>query len=159
LKHADEKGDQILVDDEFNITGIIDWEWSHTDSKSGAFNSPIVLLSVADFYEGKNSISEDEKFFAKCFEAKRHPDLGTIVRNGWLIHRFRFCCGYDLQDWEGFLGLFARLLRAMGITSDFHLEMWKAEALERFKDDHRLQQLIELNNRMDHASLAKSIQV
>jgi hypothetical protein len=146
LKHADEKGDQILVDDEFNITGIIDWEWAPTDSKSGAFNSPIVLLSVADFYEGENSISEDEIFFAKCFEAKGHPDLGTIVRNGRLIHRFRFCCGYDLQDWEGFLGLFAGLLGAIGITSDFHWEMWKAEALERFKDDHRLQQLIQLNN-------------
>lgn len=26
LKHANEKGDQILVDDQFRITGIIDWE-------------------------------------------------------------------------------------------------------------------------------------
>ncbi|KAL5344008.1 hypothetical protein BJX70DRAFT_393430 [Aspergillus crustosus] len=34
LKHADEKGDHILVDDDYNITGILDWEWAHTDSKS-----------------------------------------------------------------------------------------------------------------------------
>jgi hypothetical protein len=26
LKHADDKGDHILVDESFNITGIIDWE-------------------------------------------------------------------------------------------------------------------------------------
>lgn len=142
LKHADEKGDQILVDGEFNITGIIDWEWAHTDSKSGAFNSPIVLLSVGDFYAGVNSIGEDEIFFAKCFEAKGHADLGRIVRNGRLIHRFRFCCGYDLADWEGFLGLFAGLLRAMGITGDFHWDAWKAEALERYEGDHRLQRVI-----------------
>ncbi|KAJ5240209.1 hypothetical protein N7468_004828 [Penicillium chermesinum] len=146
LKHADEKGDQILVDDEFNITGIIDWEWAHTDSKSAAFNSPIVLLPVADFYAGENSISEDETFFAECFEAKGHPDLGLIVRNGRLIHRFRFCCGYDLADWDGFLGLFAGLLGAMGITNDFHWEIWKAEALERYKYDHQLQKVIEIYN-------------
>ncbi|PKX95431.1 phosphotransferase family protein [Aspergillus novofumigatus IBT 16806] len=27
LKHADDKGDHILVDDDYNITGVIDWEW------------------------------------------------------------------------------------------------------------------------------------
>lgn len=26
IKHADDKGDQILVDDNYNITGIIDWD-------------------------------------------------------------------------------------------------------------------------------------
>ncbi|KAJ5982448.1 hypothetical protein N7451_012548 [Penicillium sp. IBT 35674x] len=144
LKHADEKGDQILVDDEFNITGIIDWEWAHTDSKSGAFNSPIVLLPVADFYAGVNCIGEDEMFFANCLETKGHPDLGMIVRNGRLIHRFRFCCGYDLADWEGFLGLFAGLLVAIGVTSEFHWETWKAESLERYENDHRLQQVMEI---------------
>ncbi|KAJ5380251.1 uncharacterized protein N7496_002679 [Penicillium cataractarum] len=115
---------------------------AHTDSKSGAFNSPIVLLSVGDFYIGVNSISEDETFLAECFEAKGHADLGIIVRNGRLIHRFRFCSGYDLADWEGFLGLFAGLLRALGFTGDFHWETWKAEALERYEDDHRLQRVI-----------------
>jgi hypothetical protein len=70
LKHADEKGDQILIDDEFNITGIIDWEWAHTDSKSGAFNSPIVLLPVTDFYAGENSIGEDEIFLRSVLKQK-----------------------------------------------------------------------------------------
>ncbi|KAJ5469741.1 hypothetical protein N7539_009359 [Penicillium diatomitis] len=70
LKHADEKGDQILVDEEFNITGIIDWEWAYTDSKSGAFNSPIVLLPVADFYAGKTSIGEDETFLQSALKQK-----------------------------------------------------------------------------------------
>lgn len=143
LKHADEKGDQILVDNKFNITGIIDWEWAHTDSKSGAFNSPIVLLPVADFYAGENSIGEDEEFFAECFEANGHPDLAMIVRSGRIIHRFRFCCGYDLSDWKGFLGLFGGLLAAIGCTEDFDWDNWKAKALWRYRDDHQLQLVIE----------------
>jgi hypothetical protein len=144
LKHADEKGDQILVDNDFNITGIIDWEWAQTDSKSAAFNSPIVLLPVADFYEGADHIGEDEVFFAECLEEKGHPDLGEIVRNGRLLHRFQFCCGYDLDDWDGFIGLFFGLLKILGIEGNPSWETWKAEVLERYREDNQLKQLLKL---------------
>lgn len=30
LTRADDKGDHILVDDSFSMTGFIDWEWAHT---------------------------------------------------------------------------------------------------------------------------------
>lgn len=40
LKHADDKGDHILVHENFTTTGIIDWEWAHTVSPAHAFNSP-----------------------------------------------------------------------------------------------------------------------
>lgn len=141
LKHADEKGDQILVDNDFNIPGIIDWEWAQTDSKSAAFNSPIVLLPVADFYEGAGYIGVDEGFFADCLEEKGHPDLGEIVRNGRLLHRIQFCCGYDLDDWDGFIGLFFGLLNILGIEGDLNWETWRAEALEHFQ----LKQLLKLS--------------
>lgn len=59
LTHADDKGDHILVDDDYNITGIIDWEWAHTSSKSVAFNSPVMLLPVADFCDGVNDPGEN----------------------------------------------------------------------------------------------------
>lgn len=32
LRHADSKEDHILVDDEYNITGVVDCEWAHTDT-------------------------------------------------------------------------------------------------------------------------------
>ena len=41
LKHMDDKGDHILVDDDFNITAIIDWEWAQTTSKVEAFCAPV----------------------------------------------------------------------------------------------------------------------
>jgi len=144
LKHVDEKGDHILVDDDYNITGIIDWEWAYTDSKSAAFNSPIALFDVAAFYDGVNHISENEVIFAQFLEEKGHPDLGRIVRNGRLLHRFQFCCGYDLADWEGFLGLFFGFLRALGISGHLDWEIWRAEALEMYRDDPRLQHLMSL---------------
>ncbi|KAJ5901451.1 hypothetical protein N7495_001979 [Penicillium taxi] len=145
LKHADEKGDQILVDDDFNITGIIDWEWAQTDSKSSAFNSPIVLLPVADFYNGTDHIGQDEIFFAECFEEKGHADLGQIVRNGRLLHRIQFCCGYDLDDWDGFVGLFFGLLKMLGIEENLNWENWKAKALESYQEDSQLKELLKLS--------------
>ncbi|KXG45349.1 Aminoglycoside phosphotransferase [Penicillium griseofulvum] len=143
LKHADEKGDHILVDDEFNITGIVDWEWAHTGPRSMAFNSPIALLPVALFYDGDNHLSEDEMIFSQLLEGKGHPDLGGIVQKGRLLHRLHFCCGYDSRDWDGYVGIFMGLVRALRIEdSHSNWETWKVEAMERFGGDYRLKSLV-----------------
>lgn len=147
LKHADDKGDHILVDEHFNVTGIIDWEWAHTASPSHAFNSPIGFLPVAEFYGGKNSLGDDEIVFAGLLEKKGYEDLARFVYNGRLQHRFAFCCGYDLADWDGFLGLFRSLREAIAVDDGLEWNEWKAVALDRFKDDSRLQRLLSKHHR------------
>ncbi|KAI0469950.1 hypothetical protein GGR56DRAFT_668346 [Xylariaceae sp. FL0804] len=142
LKHADDKGDHILVDDDYNITGIIDWEWAHTAPPAHAFNSPIGLLAVGEFYDGVNSLSHDETIFAKLLEKKGRPDLATFVWSGRLQHRFHFCCGYDLADWSGFLGLFRGLRDAVKVDEGLDWNEWKVVALSRYTDDARLEQLL-----------------
>ncbi|KAG9258928.1 uncharacterized protein F5Z01DRAFT_641794 [Emericellopsis atlantica] len=142
LTHADDKGDHILVDEQFNITGIIDWEWAHTASLANAFNSPIGLLPVADFYNGKNELGDDEVVFARRFEDKGREDLAQVVRNGRIRHWFAFCCGYDLVDWDGFLGLFRGLRDAVGVDEGLEWDEWKAAALRRYQDDSDLQLLL-----------------
>lgn len=82
LKHADDKGDHIMVDEDFHITGIIDWEWAHTAPPTHAFNSPIGLLPVAEFYRGTNNLGSNEITFARILGEKSRPDLeglsGTV---------------------------------------------------------------------------------
>ncbi|KAI8680624.1 APH domain-containing protein [Fusarium sp. Ph1] len=142
LKHGDDKGDHILVDEHFNVTGIIDWEWAHTASPAHAFNSPIGFLPVADFYRGENNLGSDEVIFARLLKEKGHQDLAHFVRNGRLQHRFAFCCGYNLADWDGFLGLFRGLRDAVGVDEGLEWNEWKAVALQRYKDDSGLQLLL-----------------
>lgn len=143
LKHADDKGDHILVDDEFNITGIIDWEWAHTAPLSHAFNSPIGLLPVADFYNGARHLGDDEMVFARLLEEKGHKDLADCVWHGRLQHRFQFCCGYDLADWSGFLGLFQGLRDLVEPDADrMGWDDWRTAALQRYGDDAGLQTLL-----------------
>ncbi|QPH11293.1 hypothetical protein C2857_002994 [Epichloe festucae Fl1] len=138
LKHADDKGDHILVDEQFNITGIIDWEWAYTAPASLAFNSPIGFLPVADFYKGKNSLGDDEIAFAKLLEEKGRQDLANSVWNGRLHHRFAFCCGYDLTDWDGFVGLFQGLREAVAVDDGLEWSEWKTVTLNRYKNDSGL---------------------
>jgi len=143
LKHADDKGDHILVDEHFNITGIIDWEWAHTASPAHAFNSPVGLLPVGDFYTGKNNLGDDEIVFARLLEEKGHQDLANFVWSGRLQHRFAFCCGYDLAaDWDGFQGLFRGLRDAAGVDDGLEWTEWKASALQRYDEDSGLQALL-----------------
>ncbi|SPO06533.1 uncharacterized protein DNG_09223 [Cephalotrichum gorgonifer] len=115
LKHADDKGDHTLVDDDFNVTGIIDQEWAHTASAAHAFDSPIALLPVSSFYNGVNDLGDDEVALAEIFEDKGREDLAALIRSGRLQHKFAFCCGHDLEDWEGFLGLFRGLRDGVGV--------------------------------------------
>ncbi|KAL5359372.1 hypothetical protein BJX96DRAFT_148275 [Aspergillus floccosus] len=145
LRHADDKGDHILIDSDYNLTGIVDWEWAHTEPKSAAFKSPIMLLPVADFYNGVNCTGNEETMFANILEAKGSKHLAEIVRNGRLLHRFDFCCGYDFADWEGFLGLFEGLRVALKKDAGLSWEDWKWNALDRYSDDKRLKSLLAQN--------------
>ncbi|XDG10628.1 hypothetical protein ABKA04_010243 [Annulohypoxylon sp. FPYF3050] len=138
LKHADDKGDHILVDEDFNITGIIDWEWAHTAPPAQAFNSPIAFLPVAAFYDGTNNLGDDEITFARLLEEKGRQDLADFVWKGRLQHRFTFCCGYDLADWDGFLGLFQGLRDAVKIDDGIGWDEWKSAALHRYREDDGL---------------------
>ncbi|QPG97574.1 hypothetical protein C2857_006554 [Epichloe festucae Fl1] len=51
------------------------YEWAHTAPLALAFNSPIGLLPVADFYDGKNCLGDDEAVFALLLEEKGREDM------------------------------------------------------------------------------------
>jgi hypothetical protein len=93
LKHPDDKGDHILVDDSFTIVGMIDWEWAQTVSKEEAFSSPCMMWPVARFYEGSNELSDDEIRFAAIFRERGRDDLAECVMKGRKVQRTYFARG------------------------------------------------------------------
>ena len=64
------------------------------------------------------------------------------MREGRILHRLEFCCGYDLADWEGFLGIFQGLRMALGIDGDLEWEVWRDKALAKYKGDDQLKELV-----------------
>ncbi|EPQ53246.1 hypothetical protein GLOTRDRAFT_79352 [Gloeophyllum trabeum ATCC 11539] len=146
LKHMDDKGDHILVDDEDNITGIIDWEWAQTTSEGEAFSAPLFLLDVGAYYDGQNELSEDEKMFSEILKEKGRDDLASFVSNGRIHHRLTHCLAGDIDDKESFPNLFAGLLAALeGRSPDDPSKIWKEWkeiAMDKYRDEERLKQLL-----------------
>ena len=143
LNHADDKGNHILIDNDYTITGMIDWGWAFSAPRTLSFNSPLVLLDIPEFYAGDPAISSAESYFAHALERKGGMGLAESARGGRKRRFFEFCCGYDVYtDWEGLFGLFGGLRRCVGGYGELQWEEWRKIALERYEDDQGVLQLM-----------------
>ena len=148
LKHNDDKGDHLLVDEDFRITAIIDWEYASTEVKELAFTSPCMMWPVADFYDGKNNLSPEELEFASIFRRRGRHDIAEIILKGRKWQRFMFSMSENMSsDPAEFENLFQGLRAAVDDQSDLHkLEpyaQWKKEAIAKYaKNDANLQKLL-----------------
>ena len=145
LKHPDDKGDHILVNDCFEIVGLIDWEWTQTVSRAEAFCSPCMMWPVAKFHDGFNELSADENRLAAIFRERGREDLAACVVEGRKVQRFFFALGPESSflDMQTLASLFAGLRRAFNLE-DEEWEAWKSKALEKWKGDGLLLGLLEL---------------
>ncbi|KAF6230379.1 hypothetical protein HO133_004721 [Letharia lupina] len=149
LKHFDDKGDHILVDDDFNITGIIDWEFASLEPKAQAFSSPCMLWPVGDFHAGSNRLSPEEMEFAAIFERRGRNDMAHLVRNGRKMQRYLFFNGgsvsHEQEDFEAmFQGL--RAAWAGDNSQPGPYQVWKEEALKKYEGDEQLGRLLQRNS-------------
>ncbi|KAI1759908.1 hypothetical protein GGR53DRAFT_115273 [Hypoxylon sp. FL1150] len=145
LKHPDDKGDHILINENYDIVGIIDWEWCHTVSKEDAFCSPCMMWPVAEFYDGSNELADDELRFASIFRERGRDDLARYVAEGRKVQRFFFALGAASgcqKDHQTFVDLFMGLKRAFD-SKEEEWEEWKTKALDKWKNDTRLQALLQ----------------
>lgn len=146
LKHFDDKGDHILVDKEFNITGIIDWEFASLEPRALAFSSPCMLWPVGDFFAGSNRLSSEEMQFAAIFERRQRKGLAHLIRNGRKMQRYLYPIGGGLpQEREEFEAMFHGLQAEWAEDSSqlVRYQTWKDEALKRYAGDEQLLSLLQ----------------
>ncbi|KAK2051282.1 hypothetical protein LY76DRAFT_478974, partial [Colletotrichum caudatum] len=139
LKHGEDKGDHIFVDDEYNITGMIDWEFASAEPKELAFSSPCMMWPVGDFYDGKNNLAEEEVELACIFDSCGRGDLARCVRDGRRWQRLSFVLGGDTpRDEAEFESLFEGLRSSFADDKeDVSYKEWKQKALDTFARDNR----------------------
>lgn len=147
LKHYDDKGDHIMIDEEYNITGLIDWEFASAEAKELAFSAPCMMWPVGKFYDGDNSLAEDEVRFATIFEQRGRQDLGEMVRGGRRWQRYVFFLGGGIpRHMAEFEPLFQGLRKSfMGEDMAVILSYadWKVSVLDGLaKGDDQIQALI-----------------
>ena len=144
LKHSDDKGDHIMVDEDFTITGIIDWEWASLEPKARAFSSPCMLWPVGDFYDGSNVLSPEELELASIYEERGRNDMAHLIRNGRKMQRLTFFLGGLSEEQAEFEALFQGLRAAWtdNGSSPSSYQTWKDEALKKYEGDEQLQGLL-----------------
>jgi hypothetical protein len=145
LKHMDDKGDHILVDDEFRIVGIIDWEWAQITTQSEAFAAPLYFLDVGLYYSGSNELSRKEVEFASNLKRRNEAGLADLVYGGRVAHRLAHCVGGDTGDIEDLPNHFMGLLRAV-LPRNNERETWahwRGGAMMTYEKDEDLQNLIQ----------------
>ena len=145
LKHFEDKGDHILVDEDFNITGIIDWEFASVEPKAMAFGSPCMLWPVGDFYDGSNRLSPEEMEFAVMFERRGRPDIASLIRTGRKMQRYLFFLAGTSPEREEFETMF-QALRSAWADDGSQIEpyqAWKDEALKKYAGDPQLVHLLQ----------------
>lgn len=65
LKHVDDKGDHILVDDDYNITGIIDWQFARFAPACEAFGPSLFTADLDMLYGGTAGLGQDDRLLAQ----------------------------------------------------------------------------------------------
>lgn len=139
LKHVDDKGDHLLVDDDLHITGIIDWQMARVVPRREAFSPSLVTADMDALCTGKVSLSADD---VALTDALRQKGLS------WMTSRVvdekvrRFFWGLALEsEWSNALPLAIAILEAFGIRQDW--ARWREMALEEYECDERLKGFVE----------------
>lgn len=138
LKHVDDKGDHLLVDDNLHITGIIDWQMARVVPRREAFGPSLVTANMSALCGGKVSRSADDVALTNALRWKGISELSSRVVDEKVR---RFFWGLALEPkWSHALPLASAILEVFGVGQDW--TQWRETALKEYETDERLKGLV-----------------
>lgn len=145
LKHMDDKEDHILVDDEYNVTGIIDWTYVRVVPAFEAFGPSLLTANMNAMFNGKAGRSSSDNIMAEVLQSK-DSHLGRFANGAHLVRRFSFGLGMGMNlPWEEANTLFQGIIfTATGVPANIDWELWCQNRLYQMADDSRLKALLHL---------------
>lgn len=138
LKHVDDKGDHLLVDEDLNITGVIDWQMARVVPRSEAFGPSLVSADMDALCGGDVSLSGEDRLLAAALAESPSPGLAAYMADE-RARKFFWGLGME-REWEYALPLADAILTAFGAGSEW--SAWREGALREYGDDERLQKLL-----------------
>lgn len=138
LKHVDDKGDHLMVDEDLNITGIIDWQMARVVPRREAFALSLVSADMRALCDGIVSLGAKDLELSNALSEK---GVGLARYTGdEKVRRFFWGLGLE-SDWDCALPLANAILQVFGVEQSW--DEWKEIALKRYKGDERLKALAE----------------
>lgn len=86
LKHVDDRGDHLLVDNKYNVVGIIDWQFARVVPAREAFGPSLLTADLEDLYSGKSRLSETDVELAGILRGRGSGLAGYM--DDELVRRF-----------------------------------------------------------------------
>ena len=146
LKHMDDKGDHIMVDDDFNITGITDWSFARVVPAYEAFGPSLVTADMDALYSGRTGLSQNDKMLADALEASGSPVARFAVAVD-RIRRFTFGLGMGMaMNLDEVRAFFRGIVNTFQKGEEFNWKQWRSEHLKRWGDDEVLRMLLQGEN-------------
>ncbi|KPM37943.1 hypothetical protein AK830_g8644 [Neonectria ditissima] len=145
LKHVDDKGDHIMVDEDLNITGIIDWQMARIVPRQEAFALSLISADMRALCDGDVSLSAKDIALSNTLSEKV-PGLASHMEDE---KARRFFWGLGLEsEWAYALPLANAILEIFGVEQGW--DEWKEVALRRYEGDERLKALLEESSGNEH---------
>jgi hypothetical protein len=131
LRHVDDKGDHILVDQEGNITGMIDWQFARCVPASEAFGPSYFTADLDALYSGRIGVTDDDRKLAGELRKRGGPILARYMEQNDFARVLCHCLGSGLTADEAgqvLAGVMADLKRR---------NLWQEDILVRCEKDPR----------------------
>ncbi|KAI0910894.1 hypothetical protein F4823DRAFT_587987 [Ustulina deusta] len=117
LKHVDDRGDHLLVDENLNITGIIDWQMARVVPRREDFGPSLVTADMSALCGGKVSIGADDVALAGALSGRGSPELASCMTDEKVR---RFFWGLALETKWSYAQLLANaILKIFGVDQDW----------------------------------------
>ncbi|KAF1954022.1 hypothetical protein CC80DRAFT_595556 [Byssothecium circinans] len=130
-------GDHLMVDEDLNITGIIDWQMARIVPRREAFALSLVSADMRALCEGNISLSTEDVALSN---ALREKGSGLASHMGdEKVRRFFWGLGLE-SNWACALPLANAILQVFGVDQGW--DEWRELALKQYEGDERLKALI-----------------
>ncbi|PGG96085.1 hypothetical protein AJ80_09873 [Polytolypa hystricis UAMH7299] len=136
LKHMDDKGDHILVDEKFNIVGIIDWTFARAVPVYEDFGLSLLTADMGSIYGGREGASDRDKLLARSLESK-NGQLTRFANSPDSIRRLTFTLGMGMNlAWSEALDLVQGIVISIGDCNDnFRWGEWRTRHIDLMTGD------------------------
>lgn len=79
LKHVDDKGGHLLVDDDLNFVGVTDWQMARIVLLNEAFGNSLVTADTNAVGKGKNGFGSKDRLLADFLRKKGAIELTNTM--------------------------------------------------------------------------------
>lgn len=142
LKHMDDKGDHILVNDDFNITGVIDWSFARTVPAYEAFGPSLITADMDDILTGRAGPTTRDRLLAQALHTRGSP-WARFAQGADRVRRLSFAPGMGMNlSWDEALNVFRGIIATVSdVVVEFEWEGWRKCRMAQWADDERLTML------------------